>query len=126
MELQNIEKTNSWTGEVIRINNIIDQASQTIQVFIKIRGDNLREGMYVEASLQTGFEENCFEVNRNLLIDENKIFLIQEGELILKEIQSVHFKKNTVIIKGLENGALILAKPIANAHQGMQVKVINN
>ena len=51
VNLRNIEKTKTWTGKVVRLNSKVDQKTQTINVYIQVKGLGLKEGMYMEADL---------------------------------------------------------------------------
>jgi len=81
VSLHNVEKTNTWTGKVSRVNGIVDPSSQTFKVFIEVRGKDLKEGMYLEADVPAQAQENSFEVNRKLLVENNKLFTIQGDQL---------------------------------------------
>ncbi|WP_196894091.1 efflux RND transporter periplasmic adaptor subunit [Aureivirga marina] len=121
VELQNLEDTKTWVGKVVRINGKIDQNSQTVTAYIEVSGDDLREGMYLEASLKGKEEENAFVVERSLLVDKTKIFVLEGDVLKLKEITPVFYNKETVVVKGLEENSTVIAKPIPNAIEGMKV-----
>ena len=123
VKLNNIKKTKFWEGKVQRINGKVDQASQTIRVFIEVNANDLREGMYVEATLEVRAEKNAYEIDRKLLFEKNKIFAVKDTSLVLIELVPVHFTKNTVIVKGLEDGTKIISKPLPGAFEGMKVKV---
>lgn len=121
VKLNNIEQTKSWHGKVIRINGIIDQASQTIKVFVEVNSEDLREGMYLEANLVAWSETNAFEVDRKLLVDNDKLFTVKDSSLFLTQINPIYFNEKTVVVKGLEDGVKLLSKPIPGAFQGMRV-----
>ena len=123
--LRNVEKTNSWTGKVSRVNGIIDPSSQTFKVFIQVKGKDLKEGMYLEADVPAQAEEDSYEVDRKLLVENNKLFTIQGGQLQLQKIEAIHFKENTAIIKGLADGTQILSKPVPGAFNGMKVSILD-
>ncbi len=122
VELHNVEKTQTWTGKIVRVNSRVDQASQTIPVFITVRGEGLKEGMYLEAALMAKEEKETFEINRKLLFDENKLFVVQDTLLAVATVEPVYFKENTVVVKGLKDGEKILARVVPAAHAGMRVK----
>ena len=82
VQLHNVERTKNWTGKVIRVNSLVDPASQTIPTFIQVRGDNLKEGMYLEADITAKAEENTYEINRKLLVDNDKVFIVRDLSLI--------------------------------------------
>ncbi len=120
-ESHNIE----WNGEIIRINGKVDPATQTVKVFIEVRGKELKEGMYLEAVMNGNPKENAFEISRNLLIDETNLYIVIEEVLQLVSVDPVYFNKNTVIVRGLKDGDQLVNKPVPGAHDGMKVTVFN-
>jgi len=68
VELVNLDRSQTYTGTVARINARVDQASQTITAFIEVRDPGLKEGMYLEASLNARQESDAIEIDRGLLI----------------------------------------------------------
>ncbi len=123
VELFNLEKTNSWIGKVVRINGKVDTPTQTIKAFIQVSGKDLKEGQYVEVELQARSEENAFEVSRNLLMDNSKLYVVKDSILDIITVVPVFENKNTVVVKGLTNGTQLVSKPIPGAYAGMLVKV---
>ncbi len=126
VNLTNLEKTQTFEGVVSRINNRIDASSQTIQVFIKIDDPAVREGMYLEANLEAKEIENAIEIPRELLVDQNKVFVVRDSVLQLVEIDPVYFAKERVVIKGLESGTRLISAPVPGAYSGMLVEVNDN
>ncbi len=124
--LKNLEGTQQFQGEVSRINSKIDANSQTVQVFIKIQDAKVKEGMYLEASLKARNIENALSIPRNLLVDQNKVFYVQDSTLQLAEVKPVHFSSETVVITGLENGMQMIAAPVPGAFVGMPVEISDN
>jgi len=86
VRLSNLEKTKNYTGKVARINGSVDQASQTIKAFIDVADADLREGMYLEATLDAKAEVDAIEISRNLLIENNKLFVVRDSILDLVEV----------------------------------------
>jgi len=123
VKLYNLEKTNTWTGKVVRINGKVDATTQTIKAFIQVNGNGLKEGQYVEIALQAKAEENAFEVSRNLLVENSKLYIVKDSVLDLVKVNPVFENKKTVVVKGLTNGMILLAKPVPGSHKGMLVKV---
>lgn len=113
-----------WNGKIIRINGKVDQATQTVKAFIKLQADDLKEGMFLEAEILGKQEANAFEVNRNLLINETDLFVVDNQQLALKTIEPVYFTESTVIVRGLADGDQLVVKPVAGGYSGMEVQVI--
>lgn len=124
VQLENIEKTKTWTGKVVRVNNIVDAASQTIQAFIHVRGKDLREGMFLEADIPAQAITDAYEIDRKLLVDNNKVYIVRDSTLALAEVDPVHFTESTAIVKGLTNGMQVLSRSVPGAYSGMRVKIL--
>jgi len=120
--LHNIERTKTWKGKVNRLNSLVDPNTQTIQAFIRVNGQGLREGMYLEADLTAKEEANTFEVSRKLIAENNKLFVLEGDFLKLKEVETVHFTEKTAVVRGLADGTEVLKKMLPGAYDGMQVK----
>ena len=78
--------------------------------------------MFLEAELEAKAEQNAYEIDRKLLQEGNKVFLVQDTVLTLADVEPVFFKEKSVVVKGLEDGAVILAKPVPGAFNGMRVR----
>ena len=123
VRLSNLEKTQDFMGKVIRVNGRVDQTSQTITVFIEVKGDNLREGQYLEANLNAKDEENAIEIDRSLLSEDNKIFVVRDSILDLIEVKPVYFTDKKVVLKNVRDGETIVSRPVSGGYAGMLVKV---
>ncbi len=121
--LQNLEHTKEWIGIVSRINPIVDVSTQTLKVYITLKNKSLKEGMYLEASLPVKSISEAYEVSRKLLVDDTKLFVVNDSTLNLQSIAPVFFNKKTVVVKGLENGQKLVKEPVPGAYEGMIVKV---
>lgn len=125
VKLHNIERTKEWQGKVTRINDLIDRGSQTIKIFVEVRAKDLKEGEYLEATIDAKEVENAIEIPRTLLIDNKAVYLVEENKLKLENVNVVHSNLNTVVITGLKEGSRYVSKPVSGAFDGMEVKVID-
>jgi len=122
VELNNIDKTETYSGVVTRVNGSIDATTQTITAFVEVKNESLKEGMYLEANLNAKQEPNAYEINRNLMLDGEQIFIVRDSILDIIDVQPVYFSDTKVVLKNIPNGTTILAKPIPGAYAGMLVK----
>lgn len=113
-------------GMISRINSQVDPSTQTIQVFVKVTDENLKEGMYLEANIKGQTIENAFELNRSLINNANEVFVVKDSVLALKQVKPLYFNENTAIVKGLENGDVIMTSNLSSAYSGMLVKLNKN
>ena len=123
VELTNLEKTKTYSGTVARINGRVDQASQTIKAFIDVVDSTLREGMYLEANLDAKEENDAIEIDRNLLLENDKIFVVRDSILDLIDVKPVYFSTKKVVLKDVPDGTVIMSKPLIGAYTGMAVKI---
>ncbi len=93
---------------------------------MEVKGDDLKEGMYLEAQLDACEQENAIKISRKLLMDESKIFIVKDSILDVIDVEPVYFSPNDVVVQGVPGGTLILSKSISRAYAGMLVKVNQN
>ena len=113
----------TYTGTVSRINAKIDQATQTVSVFIEVKGRDLKEGMYMRANLDAKKEENAIEIDRSLVNDRNEIFTVNDSVLKSIEVNPVYFSDKKAVIKGVPDGSVVLSRQVSGAYNGMRVNV---
>jgi len=123
VSLHDLERTSNYSGKVIRVNGKIDQATQTIKVFISVKDADLREGMYLEADLVAKSEANAIQIPRKLLVDNKGVFIVQDSVLKLFPVDPVYFSAESAVIKGIPDETQIITQPVLGAYDGMPVKI---
>jgi multidrug efflux pump subunit AcrA (membrane-fusion protein) len=123
VDLKNLDKTKSFTGKIERINGKVDQNSQTIKVFIAVQDSTLKEGQFLEAQLKAMDQPNALEIDRSLLVDGNQIYVIEDSMLKLIAVEPVFYSDKKVVLKGVPDGTILLAKPIIGPYSGMLVQI---
>jgi multidrug efflux pump subunit AcrA (membrane-fusion protein) len=126
VSLANNNETQSYTGTVSRINASIEQATQTVSVFIEVRDASLKEGMYLKANIEAKKVENAVALDRSLVNNSNEMFVVKDTILSSIKVQPIYFSDKQVVVKGIPDGEVILAKQISGAYKGMLVKVVSD
>ncbi|MTB52486.1 efflux RND transporter periplasmic adaptor subunit [Lewinella sp. W8] len=122
VELYSEDVNGSWTGSVKRISDQIDPGSQTVDVFIGVSGKGLREGMYLRGAADAKTIENVVEIDRDLLLNEQEVYVVENDTLLrLFPVTVEKFNRSTVIISGLPNNTQLLVSEVAGAFDGMRV-----
>ncbi|MFC7444809.1 efflux RND transporter periplasmic adaptor subunit [Mesoflavibacter profundi] len=124
VSLNNLEKTKTYQGIVSRVNGSIDATTQTITVFIEVSHSDLKEGMYLEANLNAQKVDNAIQIDRNLLLDSQEIYVVNDSVLQVLPAKPIHFSDTKVILKDIPNGTVILNKPVPGAYAGMKVQTL--
>ena len=122
VELKPLEGQTTYEGHVTRINGKVDQATQTIKVFVEVKADNLKEGMYLQAQLEAKDEPDAIKIPRKLLVNNSEIFILKDSILDVIKVTPVYFSPNEVVIKGVPDDTQILSRPLPGAYSGMLVK----
>ncbi len=123
VELVNLDRTRKYIGVVSRINGKVDQSSQTITAFIEVRNKDLKEGMYLEASLNAKEETDAIEVDRALLLENDQIFIVRDSILDLMDVRPVFYSDKKVVLKEIPEGTVMVSRPVVGAYAGMLVKI---
>lgn len=113
-------------GIISRINKQIDQSSQTVQVFIRVDNEKVREGMYLEAEIFGRKVTNAFKIDRSLILKNSEVFIVKDATLALKSIQPIYYSESSAIVKGLEDGDTIMTSNLSSAYSGMLVELKQN
>lgn len=121
--LQNLEGTATYAGFVSKINAKVDPNTQTTAVMIETTDLNLSDGVYVSASLQGNDIENAISLPRALVSQDGFIYTVKNEVLQSLAVKVLHFSEDEVVVSGIPDGTMILAKPILGAYEGMTVKV---
>ena len=124
--LNNIENTEKFSGVVSRVNGSIDATTQTITAYIDVKDEKLKEGMYLAANLNAKEEKNAIEIDRNLVLDNNEVFVVRDSVLDVIQVNPVYFSDNKAVIKNIPNGTVILSKSVPGAYAGMLVKPLTS
>lgn len=125
VSLTNLEKTENYLGTVSRVNGSIDATTQTITAYIEVNHADLKEGMYLEANLNANKVDNAIEIDRNLLLDSQEIYVVKDSLLDVISVDPAHFSDEKVVLRNVPNGTIILRKPVPGAYAGMHVKAVN-
>lgn len=128
-ELFSQDKTISFSGKVSRIAQNINSNTQSIDVFINIESNDkakLFNGMYLEASIYAGNVYDADEIPRRALLNDGRVFIVQDSILLKKELSIIKKNKNTVIVKNLLDNDLVVIEPVPGAVDSMVVTPIKN
>tara|TARA_R110001592_G_scaffold20091_4_gene81954 strand:+ start:1999 stop:3123 length:1125 start_codon:yes stop_codon:yes gene_type:complete len=127
VKLSSEDKKMKWDGKVSRIAQNINPNTQSIDVFVSIESNaeqQLFNGMYVEASIYASNVIDADEISRRSFLDDNTVYTVVDSLLIRKKLTIVKRNKNTVIVKGLTDGGIVVVEPIPGAVDSMKVAPI--
>ncbi len=124
VKLYTLDKTRDFEGIISRINARINPNTQTVNAFVELKGENLREGMFLEANLDAREEQNAFKLERKLLVNESQIYIVENNKLNLLDVDLIYITEREVVVKGIPDGTIILREILPGAFAGQPV-IIN-
>lgn len=117
----------NWTGEIFRINAKVDPATQRVKVYVRVKGDDLKDGMFMNASIEGSILKDAFSLPRKLIYDNQYTYVIENDSILRRtKIDIIISNPGTIIGRGLPKGSLVPKEPITGAFSGMKVKVIRS
>ncbi|MFP4094247.1 MAG: efflux RND transporter periplasmic adaptor subunit [Cyclobacteriaceae bacterium] len=110
-----------YEGQIARINEEVETNTQTIKVFVRVADPELKAGMYMEGKVKGRNFEEATELNRDILIEEEQVFVIQDSTAVLKDITMLKTSDTTAIVKGLEEGMKVITENNLASFEGSKV-----
>ena len=111
----------TFTGHIRRINRVLDPTSLTVKVYIHLKDSRLRDGMYMVARTEGNPVPGAVAVAKDLLVENSRLFAVEDSVLVLKTIRVVAERGDTAIVRGLADGTKILGEVWAEAREGVEI-----
>jgi multidrug efflux pump subunit AcrA (membrane-fusion protein) len=111
----------TFTGHIRRINRVLDPTSLTVKIYIHVKDPLLRDGMYMTANAGGRPVSNAVAVSRDLLVQKNRLYAVENSVLVLKPVRVIAEKGDMAIVRGLDDGAKILGAVWPEAREGMEI-----
>lgn len=122
-QLYSSELDYKWSGQIVRIGGDIDEQSQSIKLFIRTQGQDLKEGMYLTAAIQQEPFMSTMSLPRKMIDDQDQVFIVDNHQLKKIEVEVLARQGDVAIITGLQEGTAVLSTVIKSAYDGMPVRI---
>jgi len=103
---------------------MIDPNTQSVVVFIGVRGKGLREGMYLKGKLKTSAVNNAMSLPLDLLVNQNQVYTVVDNTLRLQKVDVLKTNTSSAIVQGIPDETLLVKEKLIGAFEGMQVKAV--
>ncbi len=126
VRLQSGDIPGTWQGKITRISEHLDPATQTVKIFVRVSTKHLKDGMYLNGFISSDTLHNVFNINRDLLVGDDKVYAIEQDRLVLKPVTVIKSLDDRLLISGLPDGTALLDEVIVGVKENMEVSIINN
>ncbi len=125
LRLYNEDRSQSWSGRVVRVSDAVDAATQSVNLYVDITpvaGQPLYEGMYLVADIQGKAVRQAMTLPRNVLVQSERVYVVVDDKLELRMVQVLRLDRDSVLVQGLPQGLPVVVEPLANVSVGTVVK----
>jgi len=117
--------TITWTGQVLRKSQFIDENTQSQTVFISIPYNYkqpLMAGEYFLAHFPVRPIEGVMEIPRNSVFNTDEVFVARSGRLAKEKINIIKINESTLIFNGLPEGDSVVVQQLINVSEGTLIQ----
>ena len=124
----------TWNGRVSRIKAEMDERTRTLPMVVEVdeasgaaedQGSlRLRPGMFVRVRIKGKVVDQAFVLPRHVVYPGDIVYTFKDNRLMIKPVSVLRAYKDSVIVsQGLAEGDQIIKTPLADATDGMLVRV---
>jgi RND family efflux transporter MFP subunit len=124
----------TWNGRVSRIKAEMDDRTRTLPMVVEVdeasgpaenQGSlRLRPGMFVRVKIKGKAVDQAFVLPRHVVYPGDIVYTVEDNHLKIKPVNILRAYKDSVIVRqGLAEGDQIIKTPLAEATDGMLVRV---
>ena len=107
---------------VKRIGNHINELTQSIDVFIEVESNIIKDGMYVTGQIICNTLKKVSRIERSSLVDNKDVYTIKNDSLQLASINIVVFQNDYAVVRGLTEKDCIVKENRNYFYNGMPIK----
>jgi multidrug efflux pump subunit AcrA (membrane-fusion protein) len=126
--LSSTEIAGEWTGRVARIGGAIDEATQTVSVYLSVLSGPraaLVQGSFVEARIPGREIAAAVRLPQRAVHGDNSLYLIEQGKLAQREVEIARRENGSVLIAdGLAAGDSVVTDLLQGVTEGMPVRAL--
>ncbi len=112
------------TGPITRIAKNIDQNTQTIKVFVALKGTELKDGMYLKAEIEGEEIQNVLRIPRKALYNNQFVYVINNGVIDKKEVDVVRLDEKYAYLRGIDNNVKVIEESLTNVILGSKFEAL--
>lgn len=121
VELQSEEMGKTFYGTLSRTSKQIDPSTQSIPLYITVRGAGLRDGMYLKGVISGKNIDGLSTIPKDIIINQNQVYIYQDSTISKKEIQLHSIEENSALVRGLTASDQIIISSVNNLYAGQKV-----
>ncbi|MFW6290605.1 MAG: efflux RND transporter periplasmic adaptor subunit, partial [Mariniphaga sp.] len=110
-----------YNGTISRINAKVDQQTQTIRIFIRVWGSDLKAGMYMSGRVLAEVYEAAAEVPRESILQGSQVFVLEDSIARLRDVEIQKMTEEKAVLQGIPEGTVIITDERNKSFEGTKV-----
>ena len=130
ISLDSPDRDAEWPGFVSRVKGEVEERTRTLPLVVEIEDGRdqvltpAMPGMFVDVALIGKKVDNVFLLPRGALHDANKVYIVNDGEVKIKQVIVVRYVDNEVYVTGgLSDGDRVILQFPGAVSEGLHVRV---
>lgn len=127
-EIFSTDGTRKGTGKVVRISEVINRNTQSVDVFVKpvaLDGMKFLEGEYVEVRISKSGEFSGIRIPESAVSDQ-KVFIYSKADSTLsrQDVQVMNRNEKGVFVSGLKDNQIVITQEVRGVTDSTRYKVL--
>ncbi len=126
VKLTNANTGKTYNGRILRTGGIVDENTQTIPIYIAVTGAGLKQGTYLEGSINGKSFSEVAAIPNNVITRNNEVYVVKGDAVELLPIQRVGSIAGKSLVKGIPNGSLVINQTVSTATLRGKIKPVQS
>lgn len=110
MRAPSIDRT--YRGTVDRLSSQIEDGSQSVTAFIRVSGEELRTGLFLEADLPGQTLRQVAALPKEVLTRDGNVYVIRDSTVRLQAVEVAALQADKVYLRGLTTGERVITSGV--------------
>jgi len=124
------DKRRSWQGQIARTSASFDPKSRVLDVIVEVKnpydvkpgGVPLIKGLFVDAKIPGIMVDNVVSIPNGALRNQSQVVVVDtDSKMWSRDVDVIHTGPQSVQVRGIEDGALIVTSPLEIMIEGTKV-----
>ncbi|MBL3658786.1 efflux RND transporter periplasmic adaptor subunit [Fulvivirga sediminis] len=117
----NTENDEVYKATVVRINAVVDNSTQNIPIFLKVKGSNIKSGSYLQGKLEADTYEKAFTIPTDILARDNTVLILQDSVIAKRKLEVLANFPDSLIVRGFSQGDQLILNKFENPVSGLKI-----
>jgi multidrug efflux pump subunit AcrA (membrane-fusion protein) len=114
VELNTVNNDKTYKGKIVRVNFIVDQQTQSVQVYIQSTDKGILDGMFFNVAIKVQSEKKLARIPLQAIHNGNQVRIKMEENIKLIDVSIVEKTATDYLVEGLEDGSLVVIEKSTN------------